>query len=148
MIGNNLSYSLKVCLTSAVLSPGIIIVIDTQLLNARYRDVWQSLQMDLLISLALTIPIWLCFYFITRYVNASPQFFASKKFILGVTGTFLAFSPVIFWLFYNVSYFLGFNVIDLVQPLTHALFIVIAIIAFKLKPNLENDRVYGDYNAG
>jgi len=48
-MGNNLAYSLKVCLTSAVLSPGIIIIVDTLLLNALYNDVWQSLQKDILI---------------------------------------------------------------------------------------------------
>jgi len=147
-MGNNLAYSLKVCLTSAILSPGVIIVVDTVLLNARYRDVWQSLQIDMLISLALTAPIWLCFYLITRYVNASPQFFTSKKFILSITAAFLAFSPVIFWLFFNLSYFLGFNIIDLMQPLIHALFLVLAVLTFKLRPNIQNNKVYGDYHAG
>ncbi|WP_448702756.1 hypothetical protein ACFGVR_10420 [Mucilaginibacter sp. AW1-3] len=148
MAANNLSYSVKVCLTSAILSPGVIIIVDTVLLNARYRDVWQSLQADMLISLALTLPIWFCFYLITRYVNASPQFFSGKKFILGVTGSFLAFAPVIFWLFYNISYFLGFNIIDLMQPLIHAMFIVVGVLAFKLEPNIAHDSVYGDYKAG
>lgn len=148
MIGNNLSYSLKVCLASAILSPGLIIVVDAVLLNSQYRDVWRSLQNDTLLSLALTIPIWFIFYLITRYVNGERQFYTSKKFILSVTGTFLAFAPVIFWLFYNMSYFLGFTIIDLMQPLIHAIIIVIAVLGFKLEANIEPDNVYGDYKGG
>jgi len=147
-MGNNLSYSLKVCLTSAVLSPGIIIIVDTVLLNTQYSTVWQSLKNDTLLSLALTVPIWLVFYLITRYVNGSPQFYTSKKFILSVTGAFLAFSPAIIALFYNMTYFLGFNVIDLMQPLIHAIVIVFAVLGFTLDPNLEQDNVYGDYKGG
>jgi hypothetical protein len=148
MIGNNLSYSLKVCLTSAILSPGIIIIVDAVLLNAQYRDVWKSLQNDTGISLALTIPVWLAFYLITRYINGNPQFYTSKKFILSVTGSFLAFAPVIIWLFYNMSYFLGFNVIDLMQPLIHAIIIIFAVLGFNLEANVEQDTVYSDYKGG
>lgn len=147
-MGNNFSYSLKVCITSALLSPGIIIIVDTVLLNTQYSAVWHSLQNDTLLSLALTIPVWLAFYLITRYVNGSPQFYTSKKFILGVTGAFLAFSPAIIALFYNMSYFLSFNVIDLMQPLIHAIVIVFAVMGFSLKPNIEQDHVYGDYKGG
>jgi len=147
-MGNNLSYSLKVCLSSAVLSPGIIIIVDTVLLNARYSAVWQSLQNDILLSLALTVPIWLAFYIITRYVNGSPQFFSGKKFILGITGSFLAFAPAIIALFFNLTYFLNFNVIDLMQPLIHAIVLVFAVLAFGLDPNIEQDNVYGDYRGG
>jgi len=148
MIGNNLSYSLKVCLTSAILSPGIIIIVDTVLLNTQYSAVWRSLQNDTLLSLALTMPIWLIFYIITRYVNSSPQFYTSKKFILSVTGSFLAFSPAIIALFYNITYFLSFTVIDLMQPLIHAIIIVFAVMGFSLDPNIEQDNVYGDYKGG
>jgi len=147
-MGNNFSYSLKVCITSALLSPGIIIIVDTVLLNTQYSTVWQSLQNDTLLSLALTIPIWLAFYLLTRYVNGSPQFYTSKKFILSVTGSFLAFSPAIIALFYNMSYFLSFNVIDLMQPLIHAIVIVFAVLSFSLAPNIEQDHVYGDYKGG
>jgi hypothetical protein len=147
-MGNNVSYSLKVCITSALLSPGIIIIVDTVLLNTQYSTVWQSLQNDTFLSLALTIPIWLAFYLLTRYVNGSPQFYTSKKFILSVTGSFLAFSPAIIALFYNMSYFLSFNVIDLMQPLIHAIVIVFAVLCFSLAPNIEQDHVYGDYKGG
>ncbi len=147
-MGNNFSYSLKVCITSALLSPGVIIIVDTVLLNTQYSAVWHSLQNDTLLSLALTVPIWLIFYLITRYVNGSPQFYTSKKFILGVTGSFLAFSPAIIALFFNMSYFLSFNVIDLMQPLIHAIVIVFAVLGFSLTPNIEQDHVYGDYKGG
>ena len=100
MAGNNLSYSVKVCLASAVLSPGIIIIIDSLLLDARYGDVWRSLQHDTLLSLALSVPVWLCFYLITRYVNGNPQFARRKKILLALSGTFLAFAPALFGLLY------------------------------------------------
>jgi len=145
MASNNLKFSLKVCIASALLSPGIIILVDSYMLHAKYQDVWQSLQTDMLTSLALTIPVWLCFWGVTVYVNNGPYFYINKKFILIIVGTFLAFAPALFWMLYSVSYFIGFNVVDLMQPLIHAAIIMFAIVFLKLKPVEEKDVVYGDY---
>lgn len=145
MAGNNLSYSVKVCLTSAILSPGIITAVDCFLLDARYGDIWQSLKHDTLVSLALTLPILLCFYLVTRYVNGSPQFKKRRKILLAISGTFLAFAPSLVGLLYDDDYFNGFNVIDLMEPLIHALVIVIAVFAFKLIATPLKDNVYSDY---
>jgi hypothetical protein len=145
MAANNLSYSVKACLTSALLAPGIFISIDVWLFDVHYLNIWQVLQIDLMLSMALSVPICLCFYIVTTYVNRRRYFVINKKMMLCIVGLFLAFLPVLVCLLYDSDFFVSFTVVDLMQPLVHALVLMAGILMYPLRSAEEKYMFYGDY---
>ncbi len=145
MAANNLAFAVKTCLTSALLSPGIFIAIDVWLLDVHYLNLWQVLQVDLMLSIALSVPIGVLFYLVTRYVNRDRYFVINKKFMLCIVGLFLAFLPVLVCLLYDADFFVSFTIVDLMQPLVHAFVLIVAIMLYPLKAAEEKYMFYGDY---
>ncbi len=137
MISNTLKYATKVWLTSVLLSPFVFLLfmgtVDAQKLQTEAIGTGGFVFFSLLFGFVLSIPNWIVFVFVTRFINRKFSAHPQKKLPLAIAGMMLTY--ILFALVFFSDGVRGQQIFHLLLLTAYCSTIGAGAVLYKLKPD-------------
>jgi hypothetical protein len=143
MTTNSFRYATKVWLTSVLFSPFVFLLINgtlnTEKLKLKAVGLNGFIFLSLLIGFLISIPNWITFFFLIKFINKQRYSIIIKKTYIILTGFCLTL--ILFCLTFFRDYFVLQYDFHSKLFISYSVTIIIGIIIYKLKPDKKVDSI-------